>query len=313
MTYQIEREGKKMIRRNIVLSGLLLVFLILITKSFDPIWVAGDEVAYDPVVLVSSYRVSNGMITPGERFTLTVEVENKDKYVSNAGLLINISFPDGISTVYPSLSQVFLESVKPGEKKEVEFKLYASPYFAQATAVFGVNLYTASRNNALALYAPVALDKSPFKVVAQSVPEEVGAGEKIAVSFSFRSLLNEKLNNVVLQAFVDDDNKAIATSNIGNISVGAAKTQNTTFFINEIGKHSIRFELAYNTAEGETLTAELYSGEINITESVKTNSPSFQEATENPLTERDKTIILGCLGLSALLAVGIVFIAKKYN
>ena len=152
-----------------------------------------------------------------------------------------------------------------------------------------------------------------FKVVSQSIPEEAGTGDKIAASLSFKSLLEEKLSNVVLYVYVDSDSKPVASANIGNITAGASKTQNMTFFINEKGRHTLKFELSYSNSEGIFSTTELYSGKIQIGEQSEDSNLPESDIQETSISDRDKMIIGGCLGLSLLLGVGIVIIAKKYN
>ena len=308
-----ERGEKEMIRNNKILSVLLIVFLATFIKVIFPVDVKADDESYDPLVIVSSYQISDDVIIPGEDFDLIIEVENKDKTVSARELLINLNFPEAITTVYPTLNQMYLESLKPGEKKEVVFNLNLSPYYQRSTVTFGVTISSGARSSYVNLFAPVQLNTSPFKILSKTVPEAAGAGEKIAVSLSFKSLLDEKLSNVILSVFVDDEKKPVNTANIGNLFAGASKSQNVTYFIYDKGKHSVRFELSYTMAEGNTATDEIYSGIIEITDPSDQNVSPADEIQEEVISDNDKLIIGGCLGLSFLLAIGIVLIIKKYN
>ncbi|MBR4146137.1 MAG: hypothetical protein IKU06_11875, partial [Lachnospiraceae bacterium] len=203
--------------------------------------------------------------------------------------------------------------IEPNTKRKLQFEMIVASYYSRPMAAFGVNIVMDTRSNYVTLYAPVQLDNSMFKVVSKNIPEEVGAGEKISVSLSFKSLLEEKLSNVNLQILVDDDKKPIATTNIGNISAGASKTQNMAFFIDEIGEHTVHFMLSFNSEEGEESNTELYSGKIQVNNVQKENVPVVAETIETTLSDRDKMIIIGCLGAAFLLSIGIVLIVKKYN
>ena len=302
-----------MVRKIKTLSSLFLILLIAFIKVFSYVAVNADEIIEEPIVIVSSYKVSNDIVVPGEQFNLTLELENKDKNYATTALLVNINFPEGITTVYPSLTQVYIDSLNPGEKRKVTFNLNASQYYQRPTITFGVTISSETRSNYVNIYLPVELNTSPFKILSKTVPEEVGAGEKIAVSLSFKSLLDEKLSDVILSVFVDDEKKPVTTAGIGNLFAGASKTQDVTFFIYEVGKHTVRYELSYATSEGDTSTDEIFSGDIQILETPVDNVSQTSEAIDESMTNQDKMIIFGCLGMSFLLAIGIVLIVKKYN
>ncbi len=292
---------------------IMLVAIVILGTGFSVRADEDDEIINDPILVVSSYEVSGGVIIPGEKFILTVELENTDKNKEAHNILVNLSFSDGVSTVYPTLTQEYIESIEPNTKRKLQFEMIVASYYSRPMAAFGVNIVMDTRSNYVTLYAPVQLDNSMFKVVSKNIPEEAGKGEKISVSLSFKSLLEEKLSNVNLQILVDDDKKPIATTNIGNISAGASKTQNMAFFIDEIGEHTVHFMLSFNSEEGEESTAELYSGKIQVNSVQKENVPEVSETIETSLSDRDKMIIIGCLGAAFLLSIGIVLIIKKYN
>ncbi len=296
-----------------ILISLLFIFAVLTFGAVTPVEAAESESVYEPFVVVSTYKVTNDIINPGKSFELTIVVENTDEKTATRGLLVSLVFPDGINTEYGSSNQIVLNSLEPGEKREISFKLYASPYYSKSTVTFGITFTSEVRTSTSYIYAPVQLDMTSFKVVSQSIPEEVEAGEKIAASLSFKSVLEEKLSNVVLSVYVDRDSSPIASVNIGNITAGASKTQSVTFFINETGRHTLRFDLSYSMAEGDYSTVELYSGKILVNEPSETEYVEDNNVTEEELSGQDKLIILGCLGLSVLLGIGIVLIAKKYN
>jgi len=302
-----------MINGKKALSSLFLVVIFLLFNAVIPVRGAEDVIEYEPFIVVSSYEVSDDIIILGNNFSLTIEVENTDPKVATRGALMSIGFPDGISTAYGSSNQMFLDKLAPGEKREVTFELYASPGYSRSLVPFVITITSEVRSISSTIYAHVELDRSTFKVVSQNVPDEADAGEKIAVSFSFKSLLEEKLSNVVLSVYVDYDDKPVALTNIGNISVGASKSQDLTFFISEVGRHRLRVELSFNLSEGEYSTAELYSGYIRINEASEETYMQIGDAKEEALTVQNKLIIAGCLGLSVLLGIGIVLIAKKYN
>lgn len=302
-----------MIKEIKTLICLLIACGIILLGTDIDVPAAEGEIVYEPFIVVSSYEVSDGIITPGKSFELTIEVENTDTKVATRGSLMTISFPDGISTAYGSSNQFYLDSLKGGEKRKVTFNLTAAAHYSRTSAPFVISIASEIRTNSATIYVPVHLDNSAFKVVSKAIPETAGAGDKIAASLSFKSLLGEKLSNVLLSVYIDDESTPVTTATIGNISAGASKSQNVTFFINEKGLHSVKIELTYNLPEGDSASAELYSGKIQINEpSVENNLPE-ENIQDESMQEQDILIIGGCLGLSVLLGIGIVLIAKKYN
>lgn len=302
-----------MVKKVKILTGLLSVLMILGFVSGSPARADQDVIIYEPFVVVSRYSVTDDIIIPGKGFQLTIEVENTDSKVETKGLLITLAFPEGISPAYGSSNQTVIQSLKGGEKKEIVFELYASPGYARSTAPFGINISSEMRSSSATVYAPVQVDLSAFKVVSSEIPGEAEAGEKIATSISFKSLLGEKLSDVVLSVYVDQDSIPVTTATIGNFFAEASKTQNLVFFINETGRHSLRFELSYALSEGDYSVTDLYTGTIMIKEPSEKQALPNSEVVEKTITGRDKVIIAGCLVLSVILGIGIVLIVKKYN
>lgn len=302
-----------MVKKLKTLTGLLLVLMIIVFETVTPVRADEDEIIYEPFVVVSGYSVTDDVIIPGNNFNLTIEVENTDSKVESRGLLITLAFPDGISPAYGSSNQTVITSLKGGEKREIVFNLYAASGYSRSTAPFVINIMSEVRSSSATVYAPVQVDLSAFKVVSTDIPGEAEAGEKIAASISFKSLLGEKLSDVILSVYVDNESTPVATATIGNFYAEASKTQNLVFFINETGRHSLRFELSYALSEGDYSVSDLFLGTIMINEPVEKIDLSDSEITEKLITGRDKMIIIGCLGLSVVLGIGIVLIVKKYN
>ena len=302
-----------MVRNKKALSGLVLAFLMLVFSTSTYIKADEWDYVYDPVVMVSSYKVTNDSVTPGETFELTIELENTHASAPAQEILLNISCPDGISTVYPTMTQVYLDGLEPKAKEKVTFELEASPYYNRSLVTIGVNIATITRNNYVNLYIPVLLDSSSFKVVSKSIPEEAYAGKKISASLTFKSMIDEKLGNVSFKAYVDDSENPVISTNLGNLSAGASMSQNASFSINEKGSHSVRFEITYTTAEGEELTSELYSGTIEVVDPPAVTEAPVQTVQDQAMSANDKSLIIGCIGASLVLFIGIILIAKKYN
>ncbi len=295
------------------LVGILMIILIIIVDTVIPTNAAEDEIIYEPFVVISGYSVTDDIIIPGKNFSLTIELENTDPKVSTRGLLITLAFPEGISPAYGASNQMVIPSIKGGEKTEIVFELYASSGYSRSMAPFGINIMSEVRTSNAAVYAPVQVDLSAFKVISEDIPSEVEAGEKIAASISFKSLLGEKLSDVVLSVYVDNESTPATTATIGNLYAEASKTQNLIFFINEKGRHSLRFELSYAMADGNYSTSDVFSGIIMITEPSEKNEMLDGEIPKEDIPERDRWIIIGCLGLSVVLGIGIVLVVKKYN
>ncbi len=302
-----------MFKKSKIYFGMFLALIMVMSKTMSMVWAGEEDSVYEPFIIVKSYKVSNDIIVPGKEFDLIVEVENTDSKVATSGSLLTLTSSDGISTTYQTPNQIYLSSLAPGEKREVVFKLYATSNYARSSAAFGITINSGVKSNYVNMFVPVQLDNNPFKIVSYNVPEEAFAGEKISVSFSLKSLLDEKLSNVNLSIYVDEDSRAVTATNIGNITAEASKTQNATFFINEIGSHSVKYVLSYSTFEGESFSTELYSGTIQINDPPKDNMSTDEEINDIGITDHDKLIIIGCLALSVLLFIGIIIIAKKNN
>ena len=301
-----------MVKMKKILSGLLLTFLCVLFTTTSPIKADEEEDFYSPLLIVTSYKVSNDIITPGDQFDLVVEVENTDNKMTAYGVLINLSFPDGLSTVYPTLPQAYLKSIAPGEKEIVTFKLKASSSYSRSTAVFGINI-TSDRTYNTYIYAPVKTDTSSFKIVSKTIPTEVYVGEKISAAISFKSLIDERLSNVIFQIFVDEGEEAVYTANIGNISAEASKTQNIVFKLNEKGNHLVRAVLSYSINGEASSFTELFSDTITVSDAPQASEAQAQVVEEVSLSGNDKLIIFGCVGASLVLFMGIIIIIKKYN
>jgi len=301
-----------MVKMKKILSGLLLTFLCVLFTMTSPIKADEEEDFYSPLLIVTSYKVSNDIITPGDQFDLVVEVENTDNKMTAYGVLINLSFPDGLSTVYPTLPQAYLKSIAPGEKEKVTFKLKASSSYSRSTAVFGINI-TSDRTYNTYIYAPVKTDTSSFKIVSKTIPTEVYVGEKISAAISFKSLIDERLSNVIFQIFVDEGEEAVYTANIGNISAEASKTQNIVFKLNEKGNHLVRAVLSYSINGEASSFTELFSDTITVSDAPQASEAQAQVVEEVSLSGNDKLIIFGCVGASLVLFMGIIIIIKKYN
>ena len=299
-------------RMKKILSGLLLAFLCVTFMVAVPVRADEEEETYFPLLIVDSYKVSNDIIIPGEPFELEVEIKNTDSKVSAYGVLVNLSFPDGLNTIYPTLPQAYLEKIEPGKKDKVVFKMKASSSYSRSTALFGVNIVSGRTYNTY-IYAPAKTDTSSFKIVSKTVPLEVYAGEKISAAISFKSLIDERLSNVTFQVFVDEDEEAVYTANIGNISAEASKTQNVIFKINEKGNHLVKAVLTYSI-NGEAITsAELFSETITVGDAPQAAESQLPMMEEVSLSGKEKTIIFGCIGASLVLLFGIIVIVKKYN
>ena len=301
-----------MVKNKKILSGLLFVFLYVTVITSVRVK-ADEEEVYSPLLIVNSYKVSNDIITPGEQFELIVEIENTDKKTAAHGVLVNLNFPDGMSTVYPTLPQAYLKSIEPESKEKVIFQMKASSSYSKSTALFAISIVSSDRTNSTYIYAPVKTDTSSFKIISKSLPMEVYAGEKISAAVTFKSLIDDRLSNVTFQIFVDEVEEAVYTANIGNISAEASKTQNIVFKLDEKGNHLVRAVLSYSINGEKFSSDELFSGTITVSDASQATETLVQEAEDLPLSSKDKMIIFGCIGASLVLFIGIVVIAKKYN
>lgn len=293
-----------------VVSGVLVLLVIFTAFMFmKDVSVYADGVA--PYVIIESYEVSGGTIIPGQDFEMSVTVQNADPAYVAKNVIVTITTIDGINTIYPSVPQMYIGDIAPNEKKTVKFSYKVTSSYSMDTASFYTSIITDDRTNSIILTAPVELDDAAFSVLSKNIPTEAGESEKISASLYFRVRGEQSLNNVTMRLYVDGEESV--SSEIGNVSQGASKTQNMTFSIDEQGEHDLKFVLEGIDQDGLLRETEVYTGTISIIEPQK-NVEMFENNTVvNIRPKRDYAIIGGCVGLIILLGAAIVWVLRKNN
>lgn len=295
----------------IAVVGSILVFFSTLL-GYGSIESFALDIANETSVILSSYEVSEDIIVPGEEFSLKLVLNNPSERAMARSVLVNVTTDQGVTSVYPSVTQVYVGDMGPGDSKEVDFSFVANNAYPYTSASFYVSIETSSRSNYVVVSAPVEINTDLFSIVSTSVPEEAVSGMPIASSISFRSLSNDSLSNVAMNVYVDDTKVVMGI--IGNLFAGASKTQNASFFINEPGKHTVNYEMECTDADGSVHVVGVYSGTITVIEANDVDFSAVQDqVVQKVYSKRDKLIMVGGLGGCVFLVAGIVLIIKKYN
>lgn len=286
----------------------LIVLLFVVTLSF-PILSSASEISNEPYITVSSYEITNGKIIPGEPFELTIAFQNTDEQQLVRDVLVTVTSNDGISAVYPSVSQVLIGDIGPETIVTETFKMMAPKTYEEELASFYITINTYTRSNYVIISAPVEIDSSCFNVITASVPDTAEANQVVTPSINFKVSSNDNMSNVLMRVTVDD--VLYDESAIGNMRAGATKNQSTSIYIGATGKHYIAIELAGTDSNGIVQTVEAYSGTIFVSEASGTAVVSEEELIGPGLSKKEKITIVGCGFMIIVLLGGIVLVVRK--
>lgn len=296
----------KLLRRIISASLFTLLFsLVAVLSQKIDAYAIGDG-AY---VIVSAYEVTNGEIIPGEEFDIGITIENVDQILSAEDVIVTIDTMTGINSIYPSVPQVYVGSIGPQEKKTVVFSYKLDAQYGLDIASFYVSIISSGNENSVVLSAPVVLDDSAFAILSKNVPTEGVVGEKISSSFYFRVRGEASLSNVLARVLVDGEE--YVSSSIGNVLLGASKTQNITFSIGDIGKHNLVVEIEGVDQNGMLQVTEAYNGNIEITATEENRNSESDDVVVNMRPKRDYVVMGGAFAGIVLFVIGIVFVLRR--
>lgn len=291
--------------------SLILISLVITILYADSAAVYADMKSSDPYVIVSAYEVTDDNIIPGQEFELKLSVLNSDYTSVARDVLVSISCSDGITTVYPSVSQSFIGDMSQGEQRNLSFSFFAPTSISSDVALFYVTILSGSTSNYVVLSAPVKTVSSPFIVLATNVPDEIGENESVNSSLRFKVNSEDNLSNVEVSVY--DNGEKIAGSSIGNMYTGATKTQNISFSLSETGKHTVLYCIEGMDTNGLVLSMDACICNINVVEHESVIDTEIENTTERKLSSKDCTIIVACSIAIVLCVGGIVFGIYKYR
>lgn len=269
----------------------------------------GESESY---ILVSSYEVKGNKLIPGEEFSFSLTLKNPSETVTAHDVMVNVQGENGISTVYPSFSQVYVGTMLPLEEQTVSINFALSDKFIYDYAEFFITLSSQTKSNSLTVTVPVDIEKRLITAVSATFPEHTACTELVTSAVVLKSFSDDNLSNVVMNIYVDD--YLAVSSSIGNISAGATKTQNASFYLNEVGKHDIKVCVQCANSSGKTYELDVYKTAITVNEQdLNDASDLYDEESYIEYSDRDIAIMATCLGMTLVMVLGIVVVIKHYN
>ncbi len=289
--------------------GLGLITGLLFFVFEGKISVSASEIhTDDAMLLVTGYEVTNETITPGNDFTLTVKLSNFSKTEDAKNVFVVVSNPDGVAPKYGTVSQTYIESVGAGEETEVSFQ-YNSWANIQADALnFNVNVYDGESSSVTQLRVPVGR-LVDFDVDDVTVPLEYATNRTEYVSARIMNLGNKGVSNVTMVARCNGQD--VASTSIGTMSAGTAKTQSVSVTFDEKGTYSFDLVLTYVSGDGTSKEYTIFSDKITVREE-SGNSVSQSKPVENTdeteeqdleLKTQTQSIVVICVSGILLIAV----------
>ena len=292
----------------ILILCIMLILGLFIFKSDA----YASELEGEPYIIISSYEVSDGKITPGSTFKLKLVIDNKDELFSAKNVLVNVQTNDYITLNYPSVSQVYVGDMAPGAENELTFDFSASKYINVENALFYVTIASDTRQNYVTISAPIESGGMPFEILTVTVPETATNEDGINAFLNFKSLRDYNLSNVALNLYIDDE--LFTTSTVGIISAGATKSQNLSFVLETVGSHDVKLELQATDSHGEVQSYEVYKGKIDITESSAGDDVDITGYDSQRILSRNERAIVIISSIMVIVCTfGIIFIVRKYN
>lgn len=289
--------------------GLGLITGLLFLAFHGKISVCASEIpANDTMLLVTGYEVTNETITPGNDFTLTVKLSNLSKNVDAKNVFVVVFNPDGVAPKYGTVSQTYIEALDAGKETEVSFP-YNSWETIQADALnFSVNVYDGTSSSVTQLRVPVGR-LVDFDVDDVTVPVEYEANRTEYVSARIMNLGNKGVSNVAMVA--RSNGKEIASTSIGTMSAGTAKTQSVSVTFEEEGTYSFELVLTYVSGDGTSKEYTIFSDKVTVREKsedlVSQSEPVEKmddtEGQDIKLKTQTQSIVVVCVSGILLIAV----------
>lgn len=269
--------------------------------------------ADDPAIILSGYEISGEKIVPGEKFDMILKLQNSSQTRRAESVMVTITNPSGVVPAYSTVSQLFLGNFAAGEEQDITVTYVASKNLYTESLTFGITITSSSNSNFVYLTAPVEIDNSPFRVLNQSVPEKAKAGERVTASIYFKTNSVDNFSNMVMVASLGGNK--IATSNIGNMTSGASKTQDVSFVVYDEGLYKLNLYLEYVDEFGSEEKFILYDGEITIDARQEEIQPPVEEPSISlaGFSADQLRIMILCAGAILVLGAATILLLCKYN
>ena len=266
------------------------------------------------LIYVTGYEVSNETIIPGEDFTLTLKLANFSKTMDAYNVFVSVNNPEGVTPVYGTVSQTYLETVAAGEEVQVTFD-YNSWTSIQAVALnFNVNLYDGTTAGTTQLRIPVGRI-SDFDVEDITVPLVYEENKTEYVSARIVNMDSKGVTNVVM--VVRCNGEDIASTGIGTMSAGKTKTQSVSVTFAKAGNYALDLVLTYVDGDGNSKEYTVASESVKVVAENKQPieqgaiSEEANQAVQQSVTQqesRTERIIVICVSGILLIAISCILL-----
>ena len=275
-------------RSLVIFSQVAIIFILL---GFMPITAEATAAAIiaKPKVLLESYEIEEGVITPGEVFHITFVYKNMSTKESATDLLVNCSgFENEIYPVYGTSAQGYIEKLGPGETAEISLELIASDMLEKVAASLNISLaYSDSNlaeiNNGFAISLPVSLQSSLI-IQNYSIPETVTQGTLSRVSVTYENSGTLDVNNIVMHIKKSSESEEILTE-LGSLAGGEKNFVESYINFSTIGVETINIYFTYQNEDGEELVIEVEEAEIVV----EKEQTAVQDVTPTEDVEENQT------------------------
>lgn len=291
---------------------LLSLVLVGGTTAVQAMDSAAEE--NDPIIVLESYEITGEVVVPGEKFDMTINLHNSSTTRKVKSVMLTITNPTGATPAYSTVSQQFLGDFAPNETKSVSLAYLASKNLISETITFGVTITSSSNSNFVYVTAPVEVDHSPFRVLNKNIPEKAMTGERVTASVYFKTNNVDDISNMVMVATLQGEQ--VASSNIGNMTSGATKTQDVSFVVYNEGSYDMVVFLKYVDGYGSDEKFILYEGQINVEQHEEVDQNTIDSEPVSGLTgfsAEQLKVMAVCAGLILILGAGTVLLVIKYN
>lgn len=308
--------------RNILkklVIGLMSIGVLIILSDSMTVSASQKSFLESEKLLVTGYEVTNETITPGSDFTLTVKLHNFSTEITAKKVVVVINNPEGVIPDYGTVSQAYLEEIRPGESVEVSFQYNSDTTIEDTSLNFTVNISSANFNGSSQIRVPVGR-MVDFDTTDVFIPDKLVVNKTEYLSVMVESLGNKGVSNVVMVARCDG--KEIASSNIGTIAAGTTKTQSISVVFPEVGQHVLEIVLTYTNSDAENkeylvtttvvnIRDEDQLGKISDDTATSTNQGSQVSKMRSSISSNN--IVLICICGILLIAVCCVILLLLYK
>lgn len=284
---------KRMIRYIMMLS----VACICISFSYG-IKAHGEE---NDVVLLDSYKVTNGDFTVGTSATISFWIKNASKSHAIKGVVVEYS-SEHLTPVYKQDNQSYVDSIAPGKVAEVKFDVDLSPEIEEEKV--GLNLkikgkFQESQGEAVnSMSVSIPIQKSSeFVVNNVSVADSAVVDAKSLISISYSNQSNSAIRDVALyvEGDIPEEQKEIK---IGNMEPGVSQYKDVYVEFNSAGKKSLTLSIAYLDSKGKEVVKEITTETVNVINAIQpTPAPEqiTKEKNDYLFKKIAKVVVLGLI------------------